>query len=251
MGNKVLKFNLHIILLAGILLINISCNKKQTSDVDVHQELEQVEQAGKLPTETNNEGKEVLEEEVAEKASNSTTENKEEEISKEKPEPTKTSGTTPPSKAYKLEVGKPFPAFELTDINGKVYSSEELKGKVKVFNFWFTSCKPCRDEIPELNLLVKQFAYRDDVVFIAPSFESKEKITTFTEEHPFQYNLIANVLKYNQSIGVRSYPVHLIIDKEEKVHTIVTQQYPTIKDIMANYIYNAIDGRSNDTKFEG
>ena len=43
--------------------------------------------------------------------------------------------------------------FTLTDIEGNTWQSDELKGDVVVFNFWFTTCPPCKKEIPELTSL--------------------------------------------------------------------------------------------------
>lgn len=46
----------------------------------------------------------------------------------------------------------PAPPFELADLDGNRTSLAELDaaGDVVVLNFWFTSCPPCRNEIPEL-----------------------------------------------------------------------------------------------------
>lgn len=43
----------------------------------------------------------------------------------------------------------PAPAFELKDLNGKVLTLSQFKGKVLVLNFWATWCPPCRAEIPD------------------------------------------------------------------------------------------------------
>jgi peroxiredoxin len=42
------------------------------------------------------------------------------------------------------------PDFTLTDLDGKEVVLSEQQGVV-VLNFWFTSCPPCRAEIPELS----------------------------------------------------------------------------------------------------
>lgn len=46
----------------------------------------------------------------------------------------------------------PAPAFELVDLEGNPTSLAALDaaGDVVVLNFWFTTCPPCRNEIPEL-----------------------------------------------------------------------------------------------------
>jgi cytochrome oxidase Cu insertion factor (SCO1/SenC/PrrC family) len=40
-------------------------------------------------------------------------------------------------------VGTKALGFSATDINGKEYSLDSLKGKIIVMNFWFIQCKPC------------------------------------------------------------------------------------------------------------
>ncbi|MCB9692886.1 MAG: TlpA family protein disulfide reductase [Alphaproteobacteria bacterium] len=43
----------------------------------------------------------------------------------------------------------PAPAFTLNDLTGRPVALADHEGLV-VLNFWFTSCPPCRHEIPEL-----------------------------------------------------------------------------------------------------
>ncbi len=66
-------------------------------------------------------------------------------------------------------------SFELTDIEGKVYTNENLLGKVVVLNFWRTRCGPCVKEIPELNKVARQYAERDDMMFISMSMDWIQK----------------------------------------------------------------------------
>ena len=53
-----------------------------------------------------------------------------------------------------------FPSFEGKDLDGNDVSSSELfsKNKVTVVNFWFTTCKPCVEELADLNALNKELA---------------------------------------------------------------------------------------------
>ena len=53
-----------------------------------------------------------------------------------------------------------FPSFTGKDFDGNDVSSDELfsKNKVTVVNFWFTTCKPCVEELGDLDALNKELA---------------------------------------------------------------------------------------------
>jgi peroxiredoxin len=83
-------------------------------------------------------------------------------------------------------LGKPFPDFTVTDIDGNTFTlSEALKDHEAVLiNFWATWCGPCRNEFPAINKVYEE--YKDKVAFIALSIEPKdsnEVISSFREEN--------------------------------------------------------------------
>ncbi|MDZ7647241.1 MAG: TlpA disulfide reductase family protein [Cytophagales bacterium] len=75
-------------------------------------------------------------------------------------------------------LGCKAPDFISKTITGELISLTELKGKVVVINFWFTSCAPCITEMPTLNRLVEEFKYKD-VVFIAFARDDVMELTSF------------------------------------------------------------------------
>lgn len=59
-----------------------------------------------------------------------------------------------------------FPAFEGKDLDGNPVKSDELfsGNAVTVVNFWFTTCKPCVSELPELEELHQELAQKGGAV---------------------------------------------------------------------------------------
>jgi thiol-disulfide isomerase/thioredoxin len=61
----------------------------------------------------------------------------------------------------------------LKDMNGRKVHLRDYRGKVVVLNIWATWCVPCRDEMPLLVELEKEYATRG-VMFIAASLDDRQ-----------------------------------------------------------------------------
>lgn len=55
-------------------------------------------------------------------------------------------------------VGRTAPEFELQDPEGRTHRLSEYRGKVVFLNFWASYCAPCREEMPSMEALVRQYA---------------------------------------------------------------------------------------------
>ncbi len=80
-----------------------------------------------------------------------------------------------------LTVGKVAPDFRLPDLNDKEVRLSEFRGKVVFLNFWATWCKPCREEMPSMEVLYKNFE-KDGLVILAVSID---RVTTKKDIPPF------------------------------------------------------------------
>lgn len=80
-----------------------------------------------------------------------------------------------------LIVGKVAPDFELPGLDEKPVRLSDFRGKVVFLNFWATWCKPCREEMPSMEILYKNFE-RDGLVVLAVSID---RVTTKKDIPPF------------------------------------------------------------------
>jgi peroxiredoxin len=124
-------------------------------------------------------------------------------------------------KFFKME-GLPLIDFNYTDINGHTYNPETTKNKIIVLNCWFVHCKPCVAEIPDLNDLVKKYKKRDDIVFVALTFDSVEVINQFLNKNTFKYSIVANKEKYlTKDLNISGYPTQLIINRQGMIVKVI------------------------------
>jgi len=75
------------------------------------------------------------------------------------------------------------------DLQGKMQSLAQWKGKVIILNFWATWCPPCLAEIPEFIQLQKQYSTRG-LQFIGIAIDQKDKVQTFTKDMGMNYPIL-------------------------------------------------------------
>ena len=115
-------------------------------------------------------------------------------------------------------IGKPLPGFSFKALDGKLWRSNELKGKPTVINLWFTTCTPCIAEMPDLN---EQKKLHPGVQFLAMTFEEADKVKKFLQEKPFDFIHFADAVKYIDPLQM-GYPTTLFIDKNGIVQDMTT-----------------------------
>jgi peroxiredoxin len=60
-----------------------------------------------------------------------------------------------------VRAGSRAPEFTVTNLEGEEVSLDNLRGRVVFLNFWRTDCPPCAAEMPDLELVAKQFRGRN------------------------------------------------------------------------------------------
>lgn len=111
-------------------------------------------------------------------------------------------------------------ALDLIDGSGKI-SIADLKGKIVIINFWYTTCGPCVQELPHFNQVASDYAdevavltvHSHDSVNLAPEF-----IKTYYPESKMIFAadtcLAGSISMYFTLLGgTNSYPRTVIIDE--------------------------------------
>ncbi|NTW48892.1 MAG: TlpA family protein disulfide reductase [Chlorobiales bacterium] len=84
--------------------------------------------------------------------------------------------------AFAQAVGSDAPDFSATDTQGQKVSLSDLKGKVVLLDFWASWCAPCKQEMPFLIELYKQYKDKGFEV-VAVNLDTQEKnMTRFIEQ---------------------------------------------------------------------
>jgi peroxiredoxin len=115
---------------------------------------------------------------------------------------------------YKKMRDSKAPKFRFRTTTGEKFNYKNTKGKVLVLNFWFTTCPPCKSEIPHLNRLKQEFSEESNVEFIAIALDDHYKLSKFIKANKFDYKLVTDGRYDAKLFSVPSYPTNIIIDKD-------------------------------------
>src|ERR1700736_1911052 len=110
------------------------------------------------------------------------------------------------------------PPFLLRDINGKIVSTADWKGKVVILNFWATWCPPCREEVPELVQL--QAKYKDKLLVVGASEDddAPQKVQQFVQRFGINYPVVMATKELIENYGgVPALPTSFLIDTQGRV----------------------------------
>ena len=124
-----------------------------------------------------------------------------------------------PNTGLNALVGKPAPAFKMTDIKGKVWTNQNLKGKVVVLDFWATWCGPCKMASPSMQKLHEKYGKKGLVVIGAETLEggAAAGAKKYAAEHHFTYTFTTNNDALTSQLGIAAIPAFVIIGTDGKV----------------------------------
>jgi peroxiredoxin len=114
-------------------------------------------------------------------------------------------------------VGTPAAEFALKDLNGKPVHSTGLRGKVVVLDFWASWCGPCRETMPEMEKLHREFKDKGLVV-LGINDEEAETARQFIQKNGYTFPTLSDEGSgLSDQYGVNAIPQTFIIDRDGKV----------------------------------
>ena len=123
---------------------------------------------------------------------------------------------------YTKMEGIPIPDFNFVDLDNKIYNYETAKDKIVILNCWFVNCKPCVEEMPGLNQIVKQFKNRKDIIFLALALDPVDDIRNFLKNNIFNYKIIPNKEDYLKNVlKIAGYPTQVVINRRGEVVKVI------------------------------
>lgn len=116
------------------------------------------------------------------------------------------------------EAREPAPRFTAKTLDGETFSSESLRGKVVLVQFWATWCQYCRRDQPSVDAIVGDFADKGLIVLAVNVGEPRRKVKQYLADSPRACRI---VLMEDTNLAAlyaaRSYPLYVLIDREGNV----------------------------------
>jgi peroxiredoxin len=121
-----------------------------------------------------------------------------------------------PPRNSRLKKSPPAPNFTLPDVDGKMVSLADYKGRVVLLNIWATWCPPCVDEMPSMEKLYQELTGEGFEILAVSIDESGAKtVRPFMKKHRLSFPALIDskgfITSLYQTTGV---PESFIVDKD-------------------------------------
>lgn len=113
--------------------------------------------------------------------------------------------------------GATLPDVVLLDEDGREHRLGELLGTPTILNVWFSTCVPCRRELPDFATIDAEFGDRVQIVGVNP-FDTPDAMRRFADDRGVAYTLWRDAdQELVNELGIVAFPVTLFVDADGTV----------------------------------
>lgn len=115
------------------------------------------------------------------------------------------------------EIGSRLPEFSVEDLKGQRISSDGLRGKVVLIDFWATWCQPCKKEMPGYEQMLERYGPQGFAVvgFKFDTMKDTEDPVQFAKRLGVRYPLAVATDAVKQKFGgIEGLPTTMIYDRQ-------------------------------------
>jgi peroxiredoxin len=141
------------------------------------------------------------------------------------------------------------PPFTLTTSEGEQISLDDMGGKVVLLDFWATWCGPCKESLPEIQRIAKDFAGQPLVVVSISSDRDDIAWKTFIEKNHMtwpQYRDANGAL--SRAYGVASIPRYFTIDTDGALKSVKVGSDANVSGDIRRLVGKARDAEKKKAK---
>jgi thiol-disulfide isomerase/thioredoxin len=131
-----------------------------------------------------------------------------------------------------LEVGRQAPSFRLVDLDGRQVTLDQFRGRVVMLDFWATWCGPCRQSMPVLENLQKEF--HGNLSLLAINLrESPEEVRNYVKLRNIRSTVLLDLDgKVGQSYRSDSIPMQVLVDQQGTIRHIQIGFAPAVQQTL-------------------
>lgn len=116
--------------------------------------------------------------------------------------------------AKRNSVGTHAPDFTLSDLENQPVRLSDLKGKVVLLDFWATWCHPCREALPAIELLHREFKDKGLVV-LGVDDEDSQSQAAFLDKFGYTFRSLVDPTEQVKNLfHIAGFPTTVLIDKQ-------------------------------------
>ncbi|MFJ1299849.1 peroxiredoxin family protein [Pseudomonadota bacterium AL_CKDN230030165-1A_HGKHYDSX7] len=114
----------------------------------------------------------------------------------------------------------PAPDVTFTTLEGKRFTTQDLRGKVVLVKFWATSCVTCVKQMPEAISAYNEYAPKGyEAIGVAMQYDPPNYVANFVQQRKLPFPVVIDAQgEIAKAFGdIRLTPTAFLIDKEGRI----------------------------------